>query len=169
MGLYTGTMAAGLDALTGASAAAAGDAQYAQSYAAAIGKIQAAEAAHVAQLNISAIKNDAILSDLQIQMQQEQAEAKVTVAAAAAGVQGGVVDQAKYETEASAARANAVNRKQSEQAIESQSAQVQAQQYTLLAEDPTPKSVNPLVAGISGTLGELSDTDITNFASLWSE
>lgn len=137
MSLYKQAVQSGVSSLqllaTGENAAT--KSAYNASYKAAAQRINIANAKHTAQLNISAIEQDRILSNTQIRMQQDQAEANAIVNAAVAGVEGQSIEDVIYDTEKNEALAsNTVNRK-AEQATEQQLAAIATQQSALLSVD----------------------------------
>lgn len=123
------------DMLTGASADAAYEAAYGTFYKSFQGMHNAANAKVAAEANIAAVRQDKINTDKVISMQQDQAEAKALVAAAVSGTEGGSVDSVIYQTEVNSSLAQANNRKNAEQQVENQLAQVYQSQSTMLALD----------------------------------
>lgn len=108
---------------------------YASAYNTTAQRLAAGRAKVQIEANVSAIKQDQILSDTNIQQQQAQAEAAARVSAAAAGVAGGSVDQVIYETEKNAAQRMADNQARAEKDIASQTAQIGGAQLSLETAD----------------------------------
>lgn len=171
------------DMLTGASADAAYEAAYGSYYKSYQGMHNAANAKVAAEANIAAIRQDKINTDKVISMQQDQAEAKALVAAAVSGTEGGSVDSVVYQTEVNSSLAKSNNRKNAEQNIENQLAQVYQSQSTILALDnPQMTSVNTglnvinsgvsfmstdgdrFMEGIEGLFGTNGDTNVMETA-----
>lgn len=127
-----------------------------------------------AERNISKIKQDSVLSNVQIQLQQRQAEADIISSAATAGVKGGSVDNVIYGTESSAAMARSRVNAEADQAIDYQKAAVSSQQATLLAlESPKDKNylgiaLGSLAEGISNRESLLNENVGNQIDKLWS-
>jgi hypothetical protein len=135
MSIYATAMQQGVSSL---ALMATGDnaqtkAAYNSAYQTATQRFNLANATHTAQLNISALKQDKILTDTQIKMSQDQAQALAKVSAAAAGVEGGSVDDVIYDTEKNEALALRRNEKNTEMNLEQQLASVYSGQSALLA------------------------------------
>lgn len=152
MSIYAQAVQSGLSAaqlaFTGENAQT--KAAYNQSFAEQAARLAAAERKHTAEKNISAIKQDKILSNTQIQMSQDQAEAFAKVNAAAAGVQGQSVEDVVYQTEANETYAMSRNKRQADQRIESELARVNSAQASLLSvTDSSPNVMGDLLNAFS--------------------
>tara|TARA_R110002020_G_scaffold203513_6_gene407220 strand:+ start:263 stop:871 length:609 start_codon:yes stop_codon:yes gene_type:complete len=133
--MVSGVSAAQL-AFTGDNAItrAAYDQTYNEVYNVQMRKFHAAKAMTQIRSNISAVKQDKILMDVEIQMRQAVSAAQMKVEAAAAGVEGMSVDQTIAQTEINASRATAANRRRAEQETENLSAGIGQHMSALLAE-----------------------------------
>lgn len=169
MSIYATAVTSGIDALAGISADKAYDQTYNQTYAAEAQKANIRNAMHAAELNITAVRKDKVLTNTMIGLQQDQAEAAAKVAAATAGVEGGSVDDIIYETERNEAMAiNNANRR-SGQAIESQLAQIGTGMSSLLAVNddlPDISYVDNLLGAFSSL--SLDDARIGEAFAAWS-
>lgn len=158
MSIYAQAVVSGVQALAGTEADRVYDQTYNQVYANEAKKASIRNAMHTAQLNLSAIEQDRILTNTQIKMNQDQAEAMATVAAATAGVEGGSVDDIMYETHKNEALAiNNANRK-AEQASESQLASIGSQMSSLLAVNDSL----PEISYVDNLLGAFSSFEMND-------
>lgn len=143
MSLYAQAASSGMSSLqlmaTGENAAT--KTAYNQAYAVAAQRSAIQNARHTAQLNISAIERDKILSNTAIQLKQNQAKAMILVNAAAAGVEGGSVNDTINETEKNESLAISMSNQRAEQAKESQLAAIGSQSSSLLAIQDTEISL----------------------------
>ncbi len=135
MSLYAQAAQQGMSTLQllGTGSNAATKAAYNEQYQTTTQRFNLAQAKHTAQLNITATKQDKILTDTAIQMQQDQAQALAKVSAAASGVEGGSVDDVIYDTEKNEALALQRNKRNSEMNIEQHLASVYSGQSALLS------------------------------------
>jgi len=135
MAIYAAAVSSGMGAaqelLTGSSAQST--AAFNAAYDAQARRLAAASLKNTAEKNISAIKQDKILTNSAIQMKQNAAEAMIKVNAATSGVEGGSVDDTIYSTEANESFAINRNKRQADQAIEGQLAKVNSAQASLLS------------------------------------
>jgi len=166
MSIYAQAVQSGVSSLqlmaTGENAAT--KAAYNQAYQIASKRINIAEAKHTAELNVSAIEQDKVLSNTHIRLQQDQAEANAIVNAAVAGVEGGSVDDVLYDTERNEAMAIHANKQRTEQQKEQQLAVIGTQQSALLSiEEPDIDYFGNLLQAFSSF--ELDDTDISEALS----
>ena len=161
MSIYAQAVVSGISALSGHEADAAYDQAYNQVYANEAKRASICNAMHSAQLNLSAVEQDKVLTNSAIRMQQNQAEAAATVAAATAGVEGGSVDDILYETKRNEAMAiNNANRK-AEQQSANLIANIGSQMGSLLAvQDNLPQisAVDDLLGAMSSF--QMSDLEI---------
>jgi hypothetical protein len=128
------------------------------------------EAKHTAALNISAVKQDKVLSDASIQLNQDQAAAMALVQAAAAGVEGGSVEDTIYETERTEAMALAANRKKAEQQEEQYLATIGSQTSALLTiEDPEYSSLGSMFNLGAEMFNATQEYDDGQLENLWQE
>ncbi len=163
MSLYMQSVQSGMSSLqllaTGSNAAT--KASYNEAYKVAASRFNMAAAKQTAQLNISAIEQDKVMSNTQIRINQNQAEANVIVQAAAAGVEGGTIDDIVYDSKKNEALAVASSNKQAENAKESQLAQIHGQQSALLSiDEPEVDFVGNLLSSLGSF--ELGDLDIAD-------
>jgi hypothetical protein len=121
--------------------------------------------------NINAIRQDTILSNLELQLRQKQAQAQVMVSAAAAGVEGGSVDDVIYSTQSNEAMAKQRISADAEQRIAQESAQAGSAQSAMMAIEPM-KNNNYLGMAIGAVANEFGKEDSLlreNVADLWSK
>lgn len=97
------------------------------------------EALAKAQANIAAVKQDKILTDINIQMSQDAAEAQATAAAAAAGVEGGSVEAVKLDTEINEVMAKQANARAEEQGVEDALSAIGQASATIISNDEVAK------------------------------
>lgn len=121
-------------------------------------RLAIASAKDAAQTNISALRQDKILSDVSIEIQQNEAEANAKVSAAVAGVSGTNVDQTVYMTEVNAAMAKQQNAQQTDQAVKDQQTAVENAELSLLS---VPDTRTPSV--LDGLLGAASAFEKEDF------
>lgn len=126
------------------------------------------EARHVAELNLAAIKQDKVTSNVQISMRQAHAEAAAVVSAATAGIKGGSVTDTVYETRKNEALALQTNKKQADQASEQQLAAIGSQTTSLLAVERSGEDIS-YVGEIMQGLSAFDREDMRNIEALWSD
>lgn len=168
MSLYAQAAQQGMSTLQllGTGSNAATKAAYNESYQKTAQKFNLAQAKHTSQLNISATKQDKILTDTTIQMQQDQAQALAKVSAAASGVEGGSVDDIIYDTEKNEALALASNAKQSEANIEQHLASIYSNQSSLLAVQDDEIS---MMGNLVESFGSFEMGDLEIMEAFWNE
>ena len=105
-------------ALTGSNAVT--KAAYNRAYSAQAQRISARERRNAAERNISAIKSDKLMSNMNLQLNLNQAQAAARLNAVFAGVEGQSVDDVIFETETAAERRKAQLERQTENAIDGQ-------------------------------------------------
>lgn len=140
-----------INVLSNTAGKAAYEAAYGKFYQAAAGRLNAADARVAAEANIAAIVQDKINTNTIINIHQSQAEAQAKLAAAVGGVDGQSVNQVIHQTEVNSSLAKANNRRQVEQQLEQQLANVY--QATSTASSLS----EPLVTKPSIGLGFLED------------
>ena len=121
--------------------------------------------------NINAIRQDTILSNLELQLRQKQAQSQVMVSAAAAGVEGGSVDDVIYSTQSNEAMAKQRVSADAEQRIAQESAQAGSAQSAMMAIEPM-KNNNYLGMALGAVANEFGKEDSQlreNVADLWSK
>jgi len=139
-------------------------------YNVAVGRFNAQDAKHAAELNLAAIKQDTILSNTKIQLQQNQAEAAALVSAAAAGVVGGSVDDVIYETERTAAFAVNANVQASDNRAESQLASIGSNTSSLLTMEDNDNNLFGDILEFGGGVGSaLMDSEPGELKHAWEE
>lgn len=112
MSIYATAITSGISALAGTAADQVYASTYNQVRATETKKANIRSAMQAAQYNIAAVRQDKVLTNIEVQINQDKAEAAAKVAAATAGVEGGSVDDVMYETEKNEAFAiNRANRK----------------------------------------------------------
>lgn len=138
-----------------------GTAAYANAYNAQAARYRAASAKNVAERNISAVRQDKVLTNTKIQIQATQAEALQKVQAAAMGREGQSVDTVLGEVGKTAAQMTQANEKSARQQEESLLAAVNNSHGALLSvQDPTPSFGSELLKNLSQF--EFSDLKLTN-------
>jgi len=162
MSIYAQAVQSGLSAaqlaFTGDNAATT--AAYNQSFAEQSQRLAAAASKNTAEKNIAAIKQDTILTNVQLQMNQDQAEAFAKVNAAASGVKGQSVDDVVYQSETNEVYAVARNKRQSSQRIDSELARVNSAQSNLMSvTNSSPSVMGDLLSAFSSL--ERSDFKIS--------
>ena len=169
MSIYAQAISSGIQALAGTEADRVYDATYNQVYATEAQKANIRNAMHSANLNMTAVEQDRILTNTSIQMKQDQAEAHATVAAATAGVEGGSVDDILYETEKNEALALSTAHQSAKQQKANLSTAIGTQMNSLLSvSDSLPKIsyVDNLLGALSSF--ELSDLEVADaFKENW--
>ncbi|QDP58702.1 MAG: hypothetical protein Tp125SUR00d2C35697761_37 [Prokaryotic dsDNA virus sp.] len=169
MSIYATAVTSGIEALAGIKADQAYDQAYNVTYAAEAQRANIRNAMHAAELNVTAVRQDKVLTNTMIGMKQDEAEAAAKVAAATAGVEGGSVDDIIYETEKNESLAiNSANRR-AEQSIESQLAQIGSGMSSLLAVNddlPEISYIDNLLGAVSSF--ELDDARIGEAFAAWS-
>ena len=133
---------------------------YDQAYSAAARRSDAMNRIFAASRRISSIKQDKILSNVDIQMKQNQAEAEAKVAAAFAGVEGGSVDAVIYQTESNAAHRVAETRKKADQSIENELTAAYNAQGVMLS---TTEAKSSYMGTFAEGLSSLDRGDIARF------
>lgn len=121
------------------------------------------EALAKAQANIAAVKQDKILTDINIQMNQDAAEAQALVSAAAAGVEGGSVEAVALDTEINEVMAKQANAKAEEQGVQNALSAIGSASATMLSNDEVAQ-VGQVTGGgvdwagsLAGVAGSLSN------------
>lgn len=160
MSIYAQAVMSGINALAGTEADRVYASTYNQVRATEAKKANIRSAMQAAQYNIAAVKQDKVLSNIEVQINQDNAEAAAKVAAATAGVEGGSVDDVMYETEKNEAFAiNRANR-QADIATEGYLAQITGNMSSLL-------SINedlPKISYVDDLLGAFSSFEVNDAA-----
>lgn len=135
-------------------------AAYNASYQAKAKQFAMLDARHAAELNLSSVKADKILTDRNIQLKQNQAEAAARSQAAWAGVGGQTLDDIVFETQSSEARQLARSAKQSAARTEGVLHDVNSATAGFMAiqTPPEPDALAALLTAFSSTtLDDLKD------------
>ena len=173
MSLYGSTVQQGIaQGVSGYfQAQAAGRAAFNEEYASTMRRLNLQSQQAKAARNINAIRQDTILSNLELQLRQKQAQSQVMVSAAAAGVEGGSVDDVVYSTQSNEAMAKQRVSADAEQRIEQESAQAGSAQSAMMAIEPM-KNNNYLGMAFGAVANEFGKEDSLlreNVADLWSK
>ncbi len=128
------------------------------------------------QRNMAAIQQDKVLSDVTIGMKQDQAEAQMKVSAAVAGAKGSSVENSIQQSEFNEQQALSGNKRQTEQAMESELANMGTASKALYsigdAKDPssydTGQSMGEMLIGAgSSALSAMTSEDMDSFDNLF--
>lgn len=161
MSIYAQAVQTGVTSLeilaTGSSAATR--AAYNTSYAEAAQRANILSVRQTLQKNMAAVQQDKVTSNTSIQMKQDQAEAWAKVSAATAGVEGGSVEDALYETEKNEAFALQASQRNADQQMANLGTQISNQTSNLASVQNTEESLfGDLLTAFSSF--ESSDLDI---------
>lgn len=138
-----------------------GSAAYANAYNAQAARYRAASAKNAAERNISAVRQDKVLTNTKIQIQATQAEAAQKVQAAALGREGQSVDTVLGEVGKTASQMVQANEKSTRQMEESLLSQVNNSHGALLSvQDHEPSFGSELLKNLSSF--QFSDLKLTN-------
>lgn len=162
MSIYAQAVQTGVTSLellaTGSSAATR--AAYNTAYAEAAQRANIISVRQTLQKNMAAVQQDKVTSNTSIQMKQDQAEAWAKVSAATAGVEGGSVEDALYETEKNEAFALQASQRNADQQMANLGTQIGNQASNLASVQNTEESLfGDLLTAFSSF--ESSDLDIT--------
>lgn len=162
MSIYAQAVQTGVTSLeilaTGSSAATR--AAYNTAYAEAAQRANILSVRQTLQKNMAAVQQDKVTSNTSIQMKQDQAEAWAKVSAATAGVEGGSVEDALYETEKNEAFALQASQRNTDQQMANLGTQIGNQTSNLASVQNTEESLfGDLLTAFSSF--ESSDLDIT--------
>lgn len=162
MSIYAQAVQTGVTSLeilaTGSSAATR--AAYNTAYAEAAQRANILSVRQTLQKNMAAVQQDKVTSNTSIQMKQDQAEAWAKVSAATAGVEGGSVEDALYETEKNEAFALQASQRNADQQMANLGTQIGNQTSNLASVQNTEESLfGDLLTAFSSF--ESSDLDIT--------
>lgn len=103
-----------------------------QSYAREQQRINLRNAKVASEGKIAAIRQDTILSNVEIQLNQRQAEAQIQISAAARGAEGGSIDDMVFTTKSNEVMATARVQANADQQIDYEKAAIASQQSSLL-------------------------------------
>lgn len=161
MSIYAQAVQSGVTSLellaTGSSAAT--QQAYNQAYSEATQRANVLAVRQTLQKNIAAVQQDKVTSNTAIQMKQDQAEAWAKVSAATAGVEGGSVDDAIYDTKKNESFALQASQREADQKIAGLATQVGNQTSSYAGISNTELSMTgDLLQAFSSF--ELSDLDI---------
>lgn len=160
MSVYAQAMQMGVQALA-TYADLEGSAAYATAYNNTAARLKASSAKNVAERNISAIRQDKILTNTKIKLQATQAEAMHKVQNAVSGNEGQSADTVIGEVHKTASQMQQANEKQSRQQEESLLADVNNSQGALLSiRDSKESFASGLLSMFSAF--EFSDLKLTN-------
>lgn len=167
MSLYASAVQSGISSLA-TYANSEGSAEFASAYNKAASRIRAASAKNAAERNISAVRQDKILTNTKIQLKATQAEAMQRVQNAMAGREGGSVNDTLSEIGKSEAQMIQSNEKVARQQEESLLASVNSSQGALLSvRDEKYSMLGSTLDVLSGF--EFSDLKLTkDLAQMWS-
>jgi hypothetical protein len=132
MSIYAQAVSTGVQALATALDPE-GSAAYANAYNTAAARFKASSAKNVAERNISAVRQDKVLTNTKIQLQATQAEAMQRVQNAVAGREGGSVNDVSGEIQKTASQLTQANNKETRQKEESLLAEVNNSHSSLLS------------------------------------
>lgn len=166
MSIYAQAVQSGMQGMelfaTGSNAGTV--AAYNTAYAEAAAKANILSVRQTLQKNIAAVQQDKVTSNTAIQMKQDQAEAWAKVNAATAGVQGGSVDDAIYDTKKNEAFALQASQRNADQQVTSMGTQIGNQTSQLQSVQNTEISyAGDLLQAFSSF--EKSDLDIAEALS----
>jgi hypothetical protein len=149
---------------------AATRAAYDKAYSDASNKYAALDAMSTAQKNISVVKQNQILSHVQLQKQQDQAEAAIKVSAAVAGAEGASVNSTVHQTQVNQAFASGVVEAKGDAAIDQYLAQVHSSKMQVLSIqdqefDYFAAGLNGLIGGFNQGTAENKTQNLKNFGT----
>lgn len=133
MSIYAQAVTSGVTFIGDLMSSGEGSAAYASGYNTMANKLRAASAKNVAERNISAVRQDKVLTNTKIQMQATQAEAMQRVQNAMIGRTGGSVTDVSTDIAKTAAQMTQSNEKATRQQEESLLASVNQSQGALLS------------------------------------
>ena len=138
-----------------------GQAIYNESYDSEIQKVNIRKAMHNANLNISSIQQDSILSNVNIKLRQDKAKANIEINAATAGVEGQTIDAAMYDAERNAAFDKSNKDQQVEGSMEHMVQQLGNYQTSVLEVQAADIDMSRQPT-VYNTLARIDSTDIAN-------